>query len=550
MRIFFRICLFVCLFPAIVHLTSAQSVYPPQELLDRVTASGIRAHMEFLADDLLEGRSTGTRGYQLAANYVRAQFEEMGLEPAGDAGTYFQKVRFRQVIPVPEQNAVVLKLGGKEKRLVFEKDFLTEPDPAHPSSSVDAPLVFVGYGITAPERHYDDYAGIDARGKIAVMVVGAPAGFPSSDGAYYSDEVNKSRNAAAHGAVGAIGIWAGKVTQNTPWERMIGFFHAPMMHWVDANGVPNDYVPEMKALALLNEQSGASLFDGSGHTLSGALASLSTNKPMSFPLAGSGSIKTGSQFKELESPNIAAILRGSDPQLRDEYVVFTAHADHVGIGDPVNGDSIYNGAVDNASGTAALLEIARAFTESKIRPRRSLLFVVVTGEEEGLLGSDYFAQHPTVAKNKMVANVNMDGVSLFYEFRDLVALGSEHSTLIRPLEDVAQHMHLEISPDPMPEENFFVRSDQYSFVKQGVPALAISEGFKTVDPALDGKKITVEWITTHYHLPSDDMNQPLNFKAARLCTQVILAVGYEVAQTTERPAWNQGDIFGERFGGR
>jgi Zn-dependent M28 family amino/carboxypeptidase len=228
---------------------------------------------------------------------------------------------------------------------------------------------------------------------------------------------------------------------------------------------------------------------------------------MSFPLVGTASLHETAKFAESQSPNIAGILRGSDPQLKNEYVVFTAHADHVGIGEPVNGDAIYNGAVDNASGTAALLEIARAFAETKDRPKRSLLFVAVAGEEEGLLGSDYFAQHPTVPASQIVANINMDGVSLFYDFKDIVALGSDHSSLIKQVDDVAQHMHLEVSPDLMPEENFFIRSDQYSFVKQGIPALSISEGFKTVDPSLDGKKIAIAWETTLYHTPQDDMNQ-------------------------------------------
>lgn len=529
-------------------LTEAQESYPPQALLDRVTAQGIRAHMEFLADDLLEGRGTGTRGYQLAANYIRAQFEQMGLEPAGENGGYFQGVRFRRILPMPEKDSLEIRRGQEQVKLVFEKDFLTVGNPAHEQSAAEAPMVFVGYGVTAPERHYDDYAGVDTTGKIVVMVVGAPASFPSSDRAVYSDELTKARNAAQHGAIGILAVYTGPETQNTPWERIIGFFHEPYMHWIDERGRPNDYVPEIKVAALLTEKSGERLMPGSGHSLSDVMASLSSTKPMSFPLQGTASIKVAAKFAELESPNVAAILRGSDAKLKDEYVVFSAHADHIGIGEPVKGDAIYNGAADNASGTAALLEIARAFAENKERPKRSLLFVAVTGEEAGLLGSDYFAQHPTVPASLIVANVNMDGVSLFYDFKNIVALGAEHSTLNQPVEDVAHHMGLEVSPDPMPEENFFIRSDQYSFVKQGIPALAISEGFKTVDPALDGKQIAVTWMKTIYHTPQDDMNQPLNFNAARLCTQVILAVGYEIAEAPGRPSWNKGDMFGERFG--
>lgn len=529
-------------------LANAQSNFPPQELLDRITGQGIRAHMEFLADDLLEGRATGTRGYQLAANYVRAQFEEMGLKPGGEAGTYFQKIRFRHYTPAPLRDTFVIRRAGIEENFVFEKDYVMEGNPAREDSSVEAPLVFVGYGVTAPERRYDDYAGVDVKGKIIVAVTGAPPSFPSTDRAFYSDDFVKFRNAASHGAVGAIGIWAGEVTKNTPWEQIVRFFHQPIMRWIDTNGTPSDYVPEMQAVAFVNEKAAALLLKGSSHTFDQAMASLIAGKPMSFLLPVKASLHESAKFTESESPNIAGILPGSDPQLKDEYVVFTAHADHAGIGDPVNGDTIYNGAVDNASGTAALLEIARAFAEGKDRPRRSLLFIAVAGEEEGLLGSDYFARHPTVPADRMIANINMDGVSLFYDFKDIVALGADHSSLNRQVEDVAHHLGLEVSPDPMPEENFFVRSDQYSFVKQGVPALTVSEGFKTVDPALDGKKISVTWMTTRYHTPQDDMNQPLNFNAARLCTQVLMAIGYEVASATERPAWNPGDLFGQRFG--
>ena len=526
------------------------SNYPPQPLLDRITAQGIRSHMEYLADDLLEGRGTGTRGYLLAANYIRAHFEQMGLLPAGDSGSYFQKVRIRQIKTVPERNSFVIKRNQEEEKLVFEKDYLMTGDAVHEDTSVEAPMVFAGYGVTAPEAHYDDYAGIDAKGKIVVVVYGAPPSFRSSDRALYSDGVNKARNAVAHGAIGRIGIWVGEQAKETPWEQIVHFYRSPSMRWLDEKGMPNDHFPEIRAIALVNEKIGSALFNGSGHSLDEAMASLKASKPMSFSLNGIVAMHEGAQLSEMESPNVAAILPGSDPRLKNEYVLFSAHADHMGIGEPIKGETIYHGALDNASGTAALLEIARAFAESSPRPKRSLLFVAVTAEEEGLLGSDYYAQHPTVPANQIAANINMDGVSLFYDFKDIVALGAEHSSLDRQIQDVARHMGLEVSPDPMPEQVFFIRSDQYSFVKRGIPAVMLSEGFKTVDPNLDGKKITLDWMSTHYHTPQDDMKQPLNFNAARKCTQVNLAVGYEVAESADRPAWNPGDSFGQRFGKR
>jgi hypothetical protein len=227
-----------------------------------------------------------------------------------------------------------------------------------------------------------------------VGLANAPRSFPSTDRVLYSDTVVKARDAAAHGAIGAIVIWAGEVTKNTPWEQIVRFFHQPVMQWLDSEGRPNDYVPELRAIALTNQASANLIFKGSAHGFDEALASLEKSQPMSFPLAGTAVLHEAPKFDESESPNVVGLLRGSDSTLRNEYIVFTAHADHAGIGDPVNGDAIYNGAADNASGTAALLEIARAFGESKDRPKRSLLFVVVAGEEDGLLGSDYFRAAP------------------------------------------------------------------------------------------------------------------------------------------------------------
>jgi Zn-dependent M28 family amino/carboxypeptidase len=286
--------------------------------------------------------------------------------------------------------------------------------------------------------------------------------------------------------------------------------------------------------------------EGSGKSWKEVLANALDSKPQSFPLQTTAAIHVVSRHSEVESPNIAGMLPGSDPQLKNEFVVFTAHADHLGISDPINGDNIYNGAADNASGTASLIEIARAFTRLPQPPRRSLLFVAVTAEEEGLLGSDYYAHNPTVPVSQIVADVNLDEVSFLYDFKDIVPLGAEHSSLGIVADDVARHMGLEVSPDPAPEEVFFVRSDQYSFVEQGVPSIYIGEGYKAVDPKLDGQKMQGNWESTRYHLPNDDMAQPLDFNAMAKCTRVNLATGYEIAQQTGKPHWNQGDFF-EQF---
>ncbi|MBZ5707266.1 MAG: M28 family peptidase [Acidobacteriia bacterium] len=530
----------------LVPLAQAQAgllEFPPEQLLQQIRPEGIRAHMEFLADDLLEGRGTGTRGFQLAANYVRAQFEAMGLKPAGVNGSYFQTVRFRQMELVRDQSSLTVKRNGSAQTLTMDRDYLMRGHPLLTDATAEAPVVFVGYGVTAPQFNYDDYAGVDVRGKIVLALYGAPPRFPSAPGAHYSSGEQKLRNAAAHGAIGVLIVWSGKQEERVPFPNLVRFFRGLGLHWLDEKGMPNDAEPAIRGYAWISSSAATAMFESGPKPWKDALQAAQDNQPQAFPLSVSVSMHTVTRHSELQSPNIAAILPGSDAQLKNEYVVFSAHLDHLGLGVPVNGDNIYNGAADNASGTAALLEIARAFSDMPKPPRRSLLFLAVTGEEEGLLGSDYYAHYPTVPISQIAANVNMDEVSFLYDFKDIVPLGGEHSSLEAIVDDVARHMGLEVSPDPVPEEVYFIRSDQYSFVKQGVPAVYVGEGYQTVDPKLDGRKLQMEWEATRYHMPSDDMNQPLDFNAAAKCTRVDFAVGYEIAQQGERPRWNAGDFF-------
>jgi hypothetical protein len=352
--------------------------------------------------------------------------------------------------------------------------------------------------------------------------------------------------AAEHGAIGFVSIWAGKQEQRTPFPEFVRFWQTPELRWLNDRNEPNGAEPRIRCNALISSSTAELLFAGAPQSWKDAVQSAEAGHARAIALPATLAIHIVSRHSEVESPNIAAILPGSDPQLKNEYVVFTAHTDHLGIGTPVNGDSIYNGAADNASGTAALIEMARAYSELPKAPRRSLLFLAVTGEEEGLLGSDYYAHNPTVPISQIVADINMDEVSFLYDFKDIVPLGGEHSSLGEVAADVARHMGLQVSPDPLPEEVYFIRSDQYSFILQGVPSLYIEEGLQTVNPELDGKKMQLDWEAQRYHLPSDDMNQPLDFNATVKCTRVDLAVGYEVAQQTERPHWNTGDFF-EKF---
>jgi len=513
-----------------------------------IRPEAIRADMRFLADDLLEGRGTATRGQEIAAKFMAAQFEQMGLEPAGDNGTYFQSVPFRSGRPDEAKTALILVRGGEEQALVYRKDFITAADPARAESSVEAPVVFVGDGVTAPEQGYDDYKGVDARGKIVAMAFEAPH-FESSLKAHYSSAEVKEAIAVAHGAVGIILISDPILEGIYPYGKQTRDLDFPQFHWLDKQGRPNDYFPELKGGAVLSMAETKKLFLGSGHTAEEVFADIKAGTPKSFALSVTAKIRNVTRLEDVRSPNVVARLKGSDPHLNSEYVVYSSHSDHLGIGQPVNGDSIYNGALDNASGSALLVEIARAFTKRNPRPRRSLLFVSVTGEEAGLLGSDYFAHYPTVAKDAIVADVNMDEDLMLWPLEDIIAFGAEHSSLDAVVKKAAERAHLTVSPDPMPEETVFIRSDQYSFVKQGVPAVFPVPGFKSRDPNIHPESIFKKWELERYHEPGDDMEQPgLLFDEAARYGRFMFLCGDLIANATHRPAWNKGDFFGERYG--
>lgn len=529
--------------------SSSPSLNDPavQQALGQIRPEAIEAHIRFLADDLLEGRGTGTRGHELAARYLAAQFEALGLEPAGADGTYFQPVPLRKTELVEEQASLTLVRGGQELKLAYGEHYVMRGDPLRLESSVAAPVVFVDFGVTAPELGYDDYAGVDVRRRIVALVSGAPASFPHDQRAYYSSGTVKVKNAVAHGARGLLILRTPKQEKQFSWAHVRRHLKAGAMRWLDEAGRPNDVFPEMQVAALLSQTGAEALFAGAPTSLEEIFATARESKPQAFELPVQARLRRVSRHTPLESPNVAAVLRGSDPKLRDQYVVYTAHVDHMGIGEPVNGDAIYNGALDNASGTAVLLEVARAFAELPQPPRRSVLFLGVTAEEMGLLGSDYFVHHSTVPRESLVANVNLDGALMLHPLRDVIAFGAEHSNLAEAVEQAADRLGLKLSPDPMPDEVLFVRSDQYSFVRKGVPGVFMVEGWNTGDPETDGGALLRQWIQTRYHTPQDDFSQGMDFGAGAKFARVNFLIGYLVANQDSPPAWNPGDFFGEKF---
>jgi Zn-dependent M28 family amino/carboxypeptidase len=530
------------LFAAILGAQTRVSVPPGSQTLPSVQPAAIASHIHFLASDVLEGRETGMRGFDVAAEYVHAQFAAIGLQPIRN--DWFQRFALRAATLNEERSS--LTINGKQ--LAIRKDVLLRPDFGRPNNAVAGSLVVAGFGVTAPELHHDDYAGIDADRKIVVILSGAPKTFPADQRAYYSSTDVKRQNAAAHGATGIITITTTTDEARNPFEKRARQSSIVPMTWLDAEGRPADVIGWLRGSASLSPGAAEQLFSGASIPLDRLLADAEKGIAHSFPLDGTATIRTITQFSEVQSENVIGVLPGSDPKLRDEYVVVSAHLDHLGNHPPADGsDGLYNGAYDNGSGIACLIEIARNLAAGP-RPKRSILFVALTGEEKGEQGSEYFVHFPPVPAKQLVANVNMDMFLMIYPVADVVLLGGEHSSLGAMAAAAARAVGFDVSPDPYPEEVRFIRSDQYSFVKAGIPAVHIKPGNKSTDPSIDGAKLTHDWLRTIYHSPKDDLSQKFDFASGARYAETNLRLVRAIANAAQRPGWTKGDFFGEMFG--
>jgi hypothetical protein len=523
---------------AIACRSSATELGMPQ-----VSPAALESHIRFLADDSLEGRGTGTRGFDLAARYIASCYSQLGLQPAGTRG-YMQPVPFRSGRTV-EGSTLVLQRAGVARELRLGREYVPFSDLSRREVEITGPVTFVGFGVTALERAYDDYRNVDARGKIVVFLPGGPSSFPPTERAHFSALRAKYENAVRHGALGVLILWTRD--QGAPWEAIVNDLQGGIMAWLNQQGEPDGVFPELRGKAVLSDSAAEALFEGAPRSYAEILTAAKGGTLPAFDLPVRATIRTQTVHQFTESPNVAGLLRGSDPRLRNEVVVYTAHLDHLGVSNPVKGDSIYNGALDNASGSAALLEVARAFARLPHQPRRSVLFVAVTGEEKGLLGSDYYVQHPTIPLESIVANLNIDGLAIIYPLRQVVPMGAEHSTLEAIVKRVAPRLPIELGPDPFPEEVSFVRSDQYSFVRRGVPSLYLDMGLKS-DSGVNAADRLHEWVRTRYHTPQDDLSQPMDLVSGARHAQFNFLVGLEIANADEKPAWNPGDFLGRTFG--
>ncbi|GAC1592794.1 MAG: M20/M25/M40 family metallo-hydrolase [Hymenobacter sp.] len=521
---------------------------PVKQVLAQVQPADIKAHIAYLADDRLKGRLPGTEGYQLAVDYVTKQLKAAGVQPAGEGGTYVQKVHLRRAFVKPGATFAVREAQGPAAVLTSGQDYVIYPSPELPATAVaDAPLVFAGFGISAPELGYDDYAGLDVKGKVVVVVHGAPRTFASTVAAASQDLAGLLQAAARHGAVGLImgSTHAGPLPDlKRGTYSVLGADGHVSASRSFATGSRQQLYAAMSAATL------ARLLQTAALDTAQVLAAIRSGKPTSAALKASVSASAQSIYQDIESFNVVGRVTGSDAKLKEEYVVHSAHLDHVGIGVPVKGDSIYNGAHDNASGTACVLEIAKIYARLKEKPKRSMLFVFVTGEELGLLGSAAFAAHPTVPKARLVADINMDMPTIIAPLLSVVALGGQHSTLLEPVTRATAYLGIALEQDPEPEQNRFIRSDQYSFVTQGIPALHLKYGNKTADGRNNLSELVKEWRAVTYHKPQDDINGRFDFEAGKQYVKLCFLISYQVAQNPVRPAWNKGDFFGQRYGQR
>ncbi|MFS0772368.1 M28 family peptidase [Sphingomonas sp. 1P08PE] len=502
--------------------------------------AAMKAHVMFLASDAMRGREAGSPEYDIAAQYVAAQFYAAGLRPGGDAGGYLQRVPLVTYKPAGQGSFVWSATGKAPRPLVFGTDFVPAGDPARTETSVSAPVVFVGWGIDAARQGVDSYAGADVRGKIVAYVRGAPASLDGEERAFFGQDAQKLRMAAARGAVGAVLI----ADPNAAPGAMAGpaaRYDAGRMTWAEANGRANTTAPATPLLGTLSPAAGQAIFAADW---AGIAAAARASAPRYRPVRAAGTLTVAlrTAFEPAASSNVVGLLPGSDPVLARQIVVLSAHLDHIGVSGTGEGDRINNGALDNAIGIASLIEEAKRFTGTP--PRRTLMFLAVTAEEKGLVGADYFAQHPTVARDRLVADVNLDMPMLLYRFSDMNVYGADRSTLGPIVARAVQAGGATMSPDPAPEQGFFVRSDHFRFVQQGIPSVFLWPG-----RAGEGKAASEKFLSTCYHRPCDDLTQPILWDQGVRFVDINYRIAREIADAPERPVWNRGDYFGTLYKG-
>ena len=514
-----------------------------QQAMNSIDAEKIRTTVKYLSDDSFQGRGTGQKGGDKAADWIAAQFKSYGLQPAGEKGTYFQSVGFYGITTNPQESQLqFVPQSGEPITLKFADDYVIT-DLTHAEKSViDAPLVYVGYGIHAPEYNWDDYKGVDLKGKVLLMLVNEP---PSDDPkffkgralTYYGRWTYKYEEAARRGAVGAILIHKTDMA-SYPWEVVRNSWGG------ETSVLKDDTNPKLKAAGWIQLEVARRLAKAAGQDLDKMMKDATSRdfKPVELSVRVKQTVV--SKVRPFSSRNVVAKVMGSDSRLKNQAILYTAHYDHLGIHPNEPGDNIYNGATDNATGCGILLELARAFAGAKQKPKRTVLFAAVTAEEQGLLGSKYLGMHPPVPARNISLDLNYDDVQPFGEPQQLVASGSERTTVYPVVESVAQAFDMAIQPDDHPEAGHYYRSDHFSLARVGVPAFSINEGplFKGHDLAW-GEEKERDYVAHRYHQPSDEYRPDMDFTADAKLAKVGLAIGWEVADQPQLAGWQPGDEF-------
>ena len=509
--------------------------------LQKVDPEHIRANVRFLSLDLLEGRGTGQRGGDIAAEYIATQFWQYGLKPAGDNGTFFQKVPLVGITPAPETTFEFAPKHGDPMRLKPLEDYVAYDQTEHSSDDIDADVVYVGYGIEAPEYQWDDYKGVDVRGKVLLMLVNEP---PSDDPkffkgqalTYYGRWTYKYEEAARKGAIGAILIHKSDMA-SYPWEVVRNSNSG------EKEFLKND-MAQLKAAGWIQLEIARQLAQRSGMDLDKMMSDAQSRNFRPVPLPVKLKAHMVSNIRQITSNNVIAMLPGSDPKLRNQAVMYSAHYDHLGIRPDMPGDNIYNGARDNATGCGILLELARVFSQAQSRPKRSIIFASVTAEEQGLLGSEYLGKHPPVPANDITLDLNFDDVPPLGEPQEVEVSGAERTTFYPTVEAMAKEFRLAIRPDSHPEAGHYYRSDHFSMARVGVPAFSINEGMKYKGHTTEwGMQQAEEFTNKHYHQPSDEYSPSMDFRGDATIARFGFALGWAAASQPALIGWQKGDEF-------
>jgi Zn-dependent M28 family amino/carboxypeptidase len=510
--------------------------------METINGERIRAHVRFLSHDLLEGRGTGQRGGDIAAEYIATQFAVYGLKPAGDNGTYMQKVPMVGITPAPETTFSLVPSSGSPVSLKVLDDYVAYDQTQQPQSDIDAPIVYVGYGIHAPEYNWDDYKDADVKGKVLLMLVNEP---PSDDAkffkgkalTYYGRWTYKYEEAARRGAVAVLLIHQTDMA-SYPWE-VVRNSNSGEKSYLKLDGTP-----KLKAAAWVQLEVAEKLARSAGLNLGKMMTEAQSRNFKPVPLPAKLQARMVSKIRPFESNNVIGLLPGADARLKSEAVLYTAHYDHLGIRPDMPGDNIYNGANDNATGCGVLLELARAFSQSAEKPRRSIVFASVTAEEQGLLGSEYLGKHPPIPAGKITLDLNYDDLPPLGSPEEVEVSGAERTTFYKTVEATAKDFRLAIRSDAHPEAGHFYRSDHFSLARVGIPAFSVNEGvkYKGHDEAW-GLKQDEDYNQKHYHQPSDEYLPSMDFTGDAAMARFGFVLGWQAAALPQLIGWEKGDEF-------